>query len=107
MTDKNKSIFPLGKIKVTFFAGLALQRSGQQSSEFLNLHRNKNWGEITAEEKQLNDQIVKSKNKTNKKILSAYVTSFNKIIWIVTRFEENSIETTILLPREFDYLFGR
>ena len=98
------SKFPLGTVTTTFFANLALQRSGQKASDFLNQHKNCKWGEITPEERYQNDEIVKSKEKCNKQILSAYTTTFHENIWIITKFEKNSITTTILLPREFESL---
>ena len=103
-----KSEFNLGTIKTTFFAQQALSRAGQQASDFLNLHKQANWGEVTTEESQKNDQVVKSKDKTNKQILSAYTTTFNEeTIWILTRFTQNGSTTTILLPREYDIIFEK
>ena len=105
--NSNNPKFNLGRIKVSLFAKLALQRSGQNIKEFLNRHnKNCNYGEITTEEKQLNDEIIKSKNRTNKQILSAYITEMHETIWIITRFEKNNKNsTTVLLPEEYDLLF--
>ena len=103
-----KSKFNLGKTTVSFFAQLALERAGQQSSEFINRHKNCDWGEITPEEAELNDQVVNSKNKNNKQILSAYTTTFQEeTIWVITRFDQNGSKTTILLPREYDIIFKK
>lgn len=99
------SKFDIGKITVSFFAKLALQRAGQKASNFLNLHKQCNYGEITLEEKHNNDQVVRNKNKNNKQILSSYTTSFNETIWIVSRFENDKSTTTVLLPHEYDSTF--
>jgi hypothetical protein len=103
----SKSKFNLGKITVSFFCQQALSRSGQKYLEFLSLHENCVWGEITKEEAQKNDQIVKNNNKIGKQILAAYITSFHETIWIVTRFEENNCTTTVLLPREYEIIFKK
>ena len=103
--DSSKSKFRIGKVKTSFFAKLCLGRAGQKASDFLNLHKTCDYGEITPEEKYRNDQIVESQNKTNKQILSVYTTSFNETIWIITRFDQNNSMTTILLPREYDHIW--
>ena len=100
--DHSQSQFRIGKVTVTLFSKIALERAGQKASDFLNLHKNGNWGEITPEEKRQNDQIVESQNKTNKQILSAYTTDFNEMIWIITRFDQNGSSTTVLLPHEYN-----
>ena len=100
--DHSQSQFRIGKVTITPFSKLALDRAGQKGSDFLNLHKTGNWGEITDEEKHRNDQIVESQNKMNRQILSAYTTSFNEMIWIVTRFDQNGSSTTVLLPHEYD-----
>ena len=102
--DNSQSKFRIGKVTITLFAKLALERSGQKASDFLNLHKTCNWGEITDEEKHRNDQIVESQNQTNKQILSAYTTDLNDTIWIITRFDQSNSMTTILLPREYDHV---
>ena len=100
--DNSQSQFRIGKVTVSFFAKLALDRAGQKASDFLNLHKNGSYGEITDEEKHRNDQIVESLNKMNRQILSAYTTDFNEVIWVVTQFDQNNSSTTILLPHEYD-----
>ncbi|MBI9060245.1 MAG: hypothetical protein JEZ01_20935 [Labilibaculum sp.] len=101
--NKPKLKFNLGKITITLFAKLSLERSGQKAEQFLNLHKKGNYGEISAEEKQCNNEIIE--NKANKKVLSAYTTEFNEIIWVVTDLLENT--TTVLLPREYDFIFDK
>ena len=103
--NRNYPKFSIGKLTITLFAELALERAAQKAEEFLSMHKNCKWGEITNEEKQQNDQIVSSKNKTNKKVLSAYVTEFHECIWIVTDFGKK--QTTILLPHEYEIIFKK
>ncbi len=105
--DRSQSQFRIGKVTITLFAKLCLDRAGQKASDFLNLHKNGNWGEITPEEKRQNDQIVESQNRTNRQILSVYTTELNEIIWIITRFDQNGSSTTVLLPREYNIIFGK
>lgn len=93
--------FNLGEVTITFFAQLALERSGQKADEFLNQHKRGRWPEITAEEEKQNNTIIESKDG---KILSAYITSMEEIIWIVTVLRKNGTQTTVLLPREFDLI---
>jgi len=95
----SKSKINLGEIIISFFASKALERAGQSAGEFLSLHKNCNWGEVTAEEKTQNDENVKNKEG---KILSAYVTTFNEFLWVTTDLSKE--ETIVLLPREFDLL---
>ena len=105
--DDSKPKFRIGKLTITLFAKLALERAGQKATDFLNLHKNSNYGEITPEERKHNDVVLKSKNRNNKQILSVYTTDFNETIWVVTRFDQNNSITTILLPREYDIIFGK
>ena len=102
MTSSNPK-FNVGKITITLFAQLALERSGQNADEFLEKHKKGIWGEITKEETEENEKTVISKNRNGKKIISSYVTSFNEYIWFITDFSEN--KTIVLLPGEYERFF--
>ena len=105
----NTHKFETGKLSVSPFAEIALERSGEQVKKFVFMHQNKNYGEITPEEKEQNDEIVNSNNRAGKQILSAYSTSFwGELIWVVTRFDQhNNPSTTVLLPQEYKSIFQK
>ncbi len=102
MTSSNPK-FNVGKITITLFAQLALERSGQKIDEFLNQHKKGIWGEITKEETEENEKTVISKNRNGKKIISSHVTSFQEYLWIITEFSKNM--TIVLLPHEYERFF--
>jgi hypothetical protein len=52
------SKFPLGQIVATPGALEALKESGQTPAHFLDRHAAKDWGEVCAEDKALNDQAL-------------------------------------------------
>jgi len=53
------------------------------------------WGDLSAEDKQLNDEAVQD----GSRILSAYTTAKGAKVWVIT--EPDRSATTILLPDEY------
>ena len=86
--------FDLGQIVATPGALEALGSAGQSPAEFLTRHVQGDWGEVDDEDKQANDDALK----TGARLLSAY-TALDERIWIITEADRSS--TCILLPSEY------
>ncbi|WFB36797.1 hypothetical protein P3T73_03350 [Kiritimatiellota bacterium B12222] len=93
-TPKTK-IVPLGQIVATPRALEVIEDSGQFPLEFIKLHQNGNWGEISAEDWELNDKALECGDR----LLSCYTIKSGNRIWIIT--EADRSVTTILLPEEY------
>lgn len=96
----NQPRFPLGQVVATPGALEALEKSGQSPSEFLAKHVRGNWGDVSDEDKATNDQSLID----GSRILSAYRTSKEEKIWIITEACDDRgrrAATTILLPDEY------
>jgi hypothetical protein len=92
--------FPLGQILATPGALQALGQCHQNPMEFLARHSAGDWGELSDEDRELNDLAVEE----GSRILSAYCTNNGVKIWIITEaMGENGHRsaTTILLPDEY------
>ena len=102
MDYTSKPKFQLGKIEISFFAQMYIERAGQKAEEFLARHQGGNWGEVCDEDKKANDKAIKNEGCPGKQqqVLSSFVTSFNEYIWIIT--EPDRSRTTILVPYEFE-----
>jgi hypothetical protein len=87
--------FALGRVVATPGALRALERAGQLPAAFLDRHVNGDWGEVPEEDKQENEFSVQH----GFRIVSAYTTSADEKIWIITEADRSS--TTILLPSEY------
>jgi len=100
MSTNTTTKFSLGQILATPGALEALQESGQTPLFFLTRHVQGDWGEVCAEDGQLNDQSLVD----GTRILSAYRTLKGKRIWIITEAEDDQkhrLATTVLLPEEY------
>ncbi len=87
--------FPLGQVVATPGALLALQKAEQAPHEFLDRHARGDWGDVPDQDKQENEFSVQH----GFRILSAYTTSADDQIWLLT--EADRSVTTILLPSEY------
>ncbi len=79
-------LFSLGRLVATPGALEALQRSGQSPTAFLARHVSGDWGDVSAEDKRLNDEAVKD----GTRILSAYRTIAGVRIWVITEADRSS-----------------
>ena len=95
------SKFELGKIVATPGALDALARAGQYPLEFLLRHVQGDWGDLDAEDKQMNEQACAHEDNPEKRtrVFSAYVTKLGDRLWIIT--EHDRSVTTLLLPDEY------
>jgi hypothetical protein len=82
--------FTLGQLLATPGALRALADAGQSPLEFIRRHQAGDWGEVDDEDKQENDfSVIRGF-----RILSAYRTSGDVRIWVITEADRSA--TTIL-----------
>jgi hypothetical protein len=81
--------FELGQIVATPGALAALRKAGQQPGEFLTRHVNREWCDLSDEDRKENDYGL----------LSSYRTNAGDKLWIIT--ESDRSVTTLLLPEEY------
>jgi len=92
--------FRLGQTVATPAALEAIQQAGQSPAEFLDRHVRGDWGNLSADDRALNDEAVQD----GSRILSAYVTRGGEKIWVITEATDDRghrSATTILLPDEY------
>jgi hypothetical protein len=92
--------FPLGQILATPGALEALGQCHQNPLEFLACHSAGDWGELSDDDRELNDQAVLD----GSRIFSAYQTKNGTKLWVITEATDDTGErsaTTILLPDEY------
>jgi len=87
--------FELGQIVATPGALAALKKAGQQPGEFLTRHDNREWGDVSDEDRKENDYSLEH----GFRLLSAYRTHAGEKLWIIT--ESDRSVTTLLLPEEY------
>ena len=95
-----KPKFPLGQVLATPGALEALKKSGQSPASFIERHVSGDWGEVCPDDKALNDESLID----GSRILSAYKTSKNERLWIITEAADDEGHrccTTILMPSEY------
>src|SRR5204862_5083965 len=73
----------------------ALKKAGQQPGEFLTRHVNREWGDLSDEDRKENDYSLEH----GFRLLSAYRTHPGDKLWIIT--ESDRSVTTLLLPEEY------
>ena len=92
--------FPLGLLLATPGVLDALAESGQSPAEFLLRHVQGDWGDLSSDDKQLNDEALID----GSRIMSACRTNKGTKLWIITEAaDENGhrVCTTCLLPDEY------
>src|SRR5204863_9527597 len=87
--------FELGQIVATPGALAALKKAGQQPGEFVTRHVNREWGDLSDEDRKENDYSLEH----GFRLLSAYRTHAGDKLWIIT--ESDRSVTTLLLPEEY------
>ena len=88
----DRPMFALGQLVATSAALLALKEAGQKPVDFLMRHAAGDWGEVDAEDCQVNDTALGD----NGQLLSRYHLETGVEIWIITEADRSA--TTILLP---------
>jgi hypothetical protein len=93
--NQKARLFPLGHCVATPGALEAIAAAGQTPKAFLDRHACGDWGEVDAEDQQANQEALVH----GSRLLSAYRTSLNVRLWIITEADRSA--TTILLPEEY------
>ena len=86
--------FELGQIVATPGALAALRKAGQQPAEFLTRHVNREWCDLSDEDRKENAYSLEH----GFRLLSSYRTKAGDKLWIIT--ESDRSVTTLLLPEE-------
>ena len=92
--------FELGQIVATPGALEALRQAGQQPSEFLDRHAQRDWGDLDQDDRRLNDEALSD----GSRILSAYTTKKGGRIWIITEAVGDGgkrASSCLLLPEDY------
>ena len=76
--------FELGQIVATPGALAALQKAGQQPGEFLTRHVNRNWGDLSEDDRKENDSL-----EHGFRLLSTYRTHAGDKLWIITESDRS------------------
>jgi hypothetical protein len=101
MIAVNKPLFKLGQVVATQGAIEALERAKQTPWSLLSRHIAGDWGELSEDDRQLNNEAVKD----GSRILSAYILNDgNTKVWCISEAEDdhgNRAATTLLLPDEY------
>lgn len=100
MGTRQETRFSLGQTVATPGALEALQRNNSTGLEYLRRHASGDWGIVCEEDKQANDEALK----TGARLLSAYFLPDETKLWIITEAADgrgNRQATTFLLPEEY------
>ena len=100
MSTKQEVRFSLGQILATPGALESLQRNNLTGFDFLRRHALGDWGIVCEEDKQANEEALK----TGARLMSAYFLPDETKLWIITEAADddgNRLATTLLLPDEY------
>ncbi len=85
----------LGQTMATPGALEALERAGENPAALLSRHASGDWGEVSAEDKAVNDAALGNRER----VLSAYTLRSGVKVWVITEWDRSC--TTILLPEDY------
>ena len=100
MSTRQEVRFDLGQTVATPGALEALRRNNATGLDYLQRHASGDWGVLCEEDKQANDDALKS----GARLLSAYFLPDETKLWIITEAEDGKGRrqaTTFLLPEEY------
>ena len=87
--------FPLGRVLMTSGIHSIVQEGKLNPVTYLRRHASGDWGDLCADDKQLNDQAVKGKGR----LFSSYEVNQHLKLWIIKEWDRSV--TTLLLPSEY------
>jgi hypothetical protein len=93
--DLPRSKFKIGKLVATPGALAAISESGENPWQFVVRHMAGDWGDLDAEDKQLNEDALKQ----GERLFSCYHTAKGVKLYVITEADRSS--TAILLPSEY------
>lgn len=93
----NRPLFELGEIVATTNAMAALEARGLTAllQTAANRHVLGDWGDLCEEDRQLNEEAVK----TDGRLMSVYRVDNALTLWVITEWDRSY--TTILLPEDY------
>ena len=100
MNTQQKVLFALGQVVATPGAIDALARNKTTGLEILQRHVAGDWGVLSEDDKQANQDAIGS----GERILSSYLLSDETKLWIITDAADEAgkrLVTTLLLPDEY------
>ena len=101
MIQVSKPEFSIGKLLATPAAIEALEEADVTVLDLVARHVNKDWGDLSDDDKRLNDEALHN----GSRILSAYILAKTSVkIWIITEAADDDgerVATTVLLPEEY------
>ncbi|NKA72386.1 plasmid related protein [Ralstonia solanacearum] len=86
---------PLGHLLATPAAVAVLATADVSIFKLLNRHARGDWGDLSDEDRQQNDQAAV----TAQRVLSSYLLGNGRKVWIIT--EADRAMTTVLLPEDY------
>ncbi len=93
--NHHQPLFRLGTVLITPGAILALVEANQSALELLTRHAYGDWGNLTAEDWQANEQALKE----GSRLFSVYTLNTRQRLWIISEWDRSA--TTLLLPAEY------
>jgi len=99
-TNRSGPKFVLGQQVATPGALEALRLAGQSPLQLVSRHVVGDWGDLSDEDKRLNDEALKD----GSRLLSAYTLRSGVRVWIITEAagdDGQRAATTVLLPDEY------
>lgn len=101
MSTRVNAQFPLGQVVATPGALEALARNNTTGLDFIQRHASGDWGVLSDEDKESNQDALQS----GARILSAYLLADETKVWIITDAavdeQGTRLVTTLLLPDEY------
>jgi len=92
--------FSLGQTLASPGALQAIEESGQAPGDFIARHASGDWGDLSEEDKRLNEISLN----VGSRIFSVYRTASGVELWVITEGTDeqgNRTATTIVLPEEY------
>jgi hypothetical protein len=99
MQTSKSAKFLLGQCAATPGALAAIEENHTYGIIYLKRHESGDWGDLSDEDKRLNDAAIDPDPEECSRILSAYHLPDGQKIWIITEWDRSV--TTILLPSEY------
>ena len=99
VSPSDQKLFPLGQQVMTSGVAGRIEANdgfGEFVAQCLNRHANGVWGDLSQEDKSLNDAGLKS---GEDRLFSAYEHDVYPKIWIITEWDRSA--TTVLFPDEY------
>ena len=89
------AVFPLGRVDMTSGVHAIVQGGNLNPATYLRRHATGDWGDLCADDKQLNDQSIQGEGR----LFSSYEITDQFKLWIITEWDRSV--TTLLLPSEY------